>query len=298
MSRSLPNPYRILGVKETASSAEIKKAYRKLAKANHPDSNDGDKDKEARFKEISAAYDIIGTDEKRAKYDALKRAGPGAIPDGVFDLGDLFNQMFGGNSPFGAGASQTGGVRYQVHRGPGPSTGQHSSRQGFSFSDFGSMFGDAMPSGRPSPNRRPPKKPAKKKPAKRRVILSDGSKATVNGLDIRTDTRVRLDQAILGAVIEVVTQKGKAKIRIPPGTSSGTQLRLRGKGLKHRDGRSGDHYITVQIDVPKKVSDEAARLLVQFMDKVSDDTHSPKSSDGANNSSTSKTSGHRTRTNP
>src|SRR5688572_33325475 len=97
--------YKKLGVSDKASADEIKKAYRKLAKANHPDSTGGDKAKETRFKQISNAYDVLGDDKKRKQYDAV-RAG-GFRPDlgggytytaqgggpGIFDLGDLFGQI-------------------------------------------------------------------------------------------------------------------------------------------------------------------------------------------------------------
>ena len=102
--------YKVLGVSEKASADEIKKAYRKLAKANHPDSTGGDKAKEQRFKQISAAYDVLGDAKKKATYDQVRAGGfdprmgggPGAAytyttqgGPGVFDLGDLFSQFFG-----------------------------------------------------------------------------------------------------------------------------------------------------------------------------------------------------------
>src|SRR5512146_2042467 len=104
--------YKALGVSQTATAEEIKRAYRKLAKANHPDSTGGDKAKESRFKDISNAYDVLGDAKKRTLYDDL-RAGGGMQPGfggggytytsqgpgpGVFDLGDLFGQFFGGNA--------------------------------------------------------------------------------------------------------------------------------------------------------------------------------------------------------
>src|SRR5215813_10451528 len=105
--------YKALGVSKTASADEIKKAYRKLAKANHPDSTGGDKTKEARFKDISNAYDVLGDAKKRQLYDDIRANGgmrqgfpfPGGggptytaqgPGPGVFDLGDLFGQFFSG----------------------------------------------------------------------------------------------------------------------------------------------------------------------------------------------------------
>ena len=95
--------YKVLGVKQEASSADIKKAYRRLAKKYHPDSTGGDKHKEAKFKEISRAYDVLGDEGKRAEYDAL-RSGAGQFHNfqgfpgggGGVDLGQIFAQMFQG----------------------------------------------------------------------------------------------------------------------------------------------------------------------------------------------------------
>src|SRR5690349_17622350 len=120
--------YKALGVSSTATLDEIKKAYRKLAKQNHPDSTGGDKAKEARFKEIGAAYDVLGDAAKRKQYDEVRAMGgarrgggfPGGFPGGgvspfggggqgqAWDLGDLFAQMFSG------GAAAQGGPRRSV----------------------------------------------------------------------------------------------------------------------------------------------------------------------------------------
>src|ERR1700759_5417652 len=100
--------YKALGVPKSATADDIKRAYRKLAKANHPDSTGGDKAKESRFKDISNAYDVLGDTKKRALYDEIRagggaaggRGGPGGAytytssgGPGVFDLGDLFGQF-------------------------------------------------------------------------------------------------------------------------------------------------------------------------------------------------------------
>jgi DnaJ-class molecular chaperone len=87
----------------------------------------------------------------------------------------------------------------------------------------------------------------------------------VKGTDVYSDVRITFDRAILGTVATVATIDGKAEVKVPPGTSSGTKLRLRGKGVPDRSGRAGDHYITVHIDVPKTLDDEEKKLLIQFV---------------------------------
>ena len=111
--------YETLGVAKNASADEIKKAYRKLARANHPDSNPGDAAAEERFKDVQNAYDVLSDPEKRKQYDtfgsANGRPSAGAGPTvafGDFDLGDLFGGLFGG----GRGGRGGGGRRAAAHR--------------------------------------------------------------------------------------------------------------------------------------------------------------------------------------
>jgi molecular chaperone DnaJ len=238
--------YKALGVPQSSSAEEIKRAYRKLAKAYHPDSTGGDKAKESRFKDISNAYDVLGDAKKRAMYDEIRASGglPRSFPGartysaqgggpGVFDLGDLFSQFFGGNAGRGG----------RVHV-------EHID------------FEDTRPRGR----RR--RRDAQDAEFEQTVKASDGSWLRVDGHDVASDVRIAFDRAILGTVATVATIDGKAEVKIPPGTSSGKKLRLRGKGMPDHAGGYGDHYVTIQIDVPHELDDEAKKLLVQLATRL------------------------------
>ncbi len=116
--------YAVLGVSKTASADEIKKAYRRLARENHPDAHPDDADAERRFKEVGEAYAVLGNEQQRREYDELRRLGAagfgargpsGAGGRGDADLGDLLNNLFGGGGGFG-GATRTAPRRAQ--RGP------------------------------------------------------------------------------------------------------------------------------------------------------------------------------------
>ena len=247
------DPYKALGVEASATDAEIKKAYRSLAKKFHPDRTGGDKAKEARFKDISAAYDILSDPSKRAQFDNV--ASGGNIPMG--DLSDIFAQMFGG------GQRRQGGSPFGGMGGGSPfGSGGGSPFGGMGGSPFGGMGG-----GRPQARARPAPKPA---PRDRKVKAKDGSELTLRGTRISSDLRIPFDQAMLGVVANVPTLKGMAKVRIPPGTSSGQKLRLKGKGGRASNGSYGDHFVTVQIDVPKVDDEQGSELLAKLVEFLGD----------------------------
>jgi DnaJ-class molecular chaperone len=241
--------YKALGVSNSATAEEIKRAYRKLAKANHPDSTGGDKAKESRFKDISNAYDVLGDAKKRALYDEIRAGGgmqqgfPGGgytytsqgPGPGVFDLGDLFGQFFGGNA-------RGGRVRVEQVDGGG-----------------GRPRGARGPAGR---------RDAQDAEFEQNVKASDGTWLRVEGSDVASDVRISFDRAILGTVATVATIDGKAEVKIPPGTSSGKKLRLRGKGMPDHSGGAGDHYVTIQIDVPDDLDDDAKKALIQLVTRL------------------------------
>jgi molecular chaperone DnaJ len=224
--------YKALGVSEKSTADEIKKAYRKLAKQYHPDSTGGDKAKESRFKDISNAYDVLGDAKKRKQYDEIRAHG------------------FAGGFP--SGARGPGGATYTYAQGAGPGV-----------FDLGDLFGQFFSGNQRGGRVRVERVEFDGDGRRRRDVAEDAE--VDDSLDTHSEARVSFDRAILGTVVPVVTGDGStAQVKIPPGTASGKKLRLRGKG-KHTRGGAGDHYVTVQIDVPGDLDDEGKKQLVQLV---------------------------------
>jgi molecular chaperone DnaJ len=272
--------YELLGVKKTATDAEIKKAYRELAKKYHPDKNKGNKDAENRFKEFSEAYAVLSDPEKRAQYDRLGREafGPGgANPFAGFD----FSQFGGGGS-----RSRRGGSRRT---------------QTMDFTDiFGDLFGGGGGGGFE------PQQPQEAQaevsiefrdaihgttitlnvngePMKVKVPegIADGQKIRARrgnmpiqitvrvrphplferrGDDIHLELPITIGEAIRGAEVEVPTIHGPSRIRIPAGTQAGRTMRLTGKGVTKKNGK-GDQYVRIQVVIPPDAPAEAVEQL-------------------------------------
>jgi len=274
--------YKVLGVDRKATADEIKKQYRKLAKQNHPDSTGGDKKKEARFKEVNSAYEVLGDAKKRAQYDDIRRQmeqggirpgpnfGPRPGPGGqqVWDLSDLFAQFFQG------GTHRPGAVHIDIDddgAGGWPFGG------GMGMGGMGGM-GGAQARARTRPPPPPPPRP--EPPLESKARASDGSWLTVKGSDVHSDVRLPFQDAILGTVRDVATLDGASTVKIPPGTSSGQKLRLRGKGVIGPTGEAGDHYVTVHIDVPKHLDDESKRRLHDLVSHLKGQGHHGKDGQG------------------
>jgi curved DNA-binding protein len=247
--------YSVLGVKPTASDDEIKKAYRELAKKFHPDKTGGDKTKESRFKDISAAYEVLSDPAKRQQYDAMREgripfgnggAGPGGFPGGMGSIEELLAQMFGGG--MGGGGStrrvifEQDGTPFGFGGGGAPG-GARRARPRVVDEDMGG-FGE-------------PQTP----PNVEQVLRTpDGHEFVRKGNDLYIDVPLTVEEAVLGAKVEVATLTGKVTLTIPPGTSSGKKLRLRGKGWHGL----GDLYVVTQIIVPGVIDDEAKDALKRF----------------------------------
>lgn len=281
----MSNPYDILGVPRTADAAAIKKAYRKLAKENHPDKTRDNPQAAERFKKASAAYEILSDDKKRAAYDRGEIDGQGnpRMPEGF------------GFRP-GAGAGTRAGGGFGRDEGDFQFSGDPSDL-------FAELFGRAGGRGgagfRPSPQKGadvqyrlavPFADAALARP--QRIVLRNGKTLDLNvpkgvedgqkvrlpghgepgpggtgdaiveflirpdprftrdGLDVRADVAVPLDVAVLGGKARVQTLDGDVMASIAPGTSSGKILRLKGKGWTGADGTRGDLYARVLVEVP------------------------------------------------
>jgi curved DNA-binding protein len=222
--------YKTLGVPRGASQAEIKKAYRKLARQHHPDRNAGDKAAERRFKDVNEAHAVLGDADKRKQYDALgsnweafSRAGAGG----------------GGASPFGAGGPFAGGnIRYEFRTSGGEDAG--------GFSDFfRAVFGaarSASGTGRTSARSGPP-------PQGFDDILSGMGIDPDSILDARreraaraqpmppveADAELDLEEAFRGSARLVEVDRKRLEVKIPPGVDTGTRIKLTGKGGDGRD---------------------------------------------------------------
>lgn len=204
--------YAILGVPKDVSAADLKKAYRKLARQHHPDSNPGNAKAEARFKEISEAHAVLSDPEQRQEYDQMRAMGAGAPrftasgsgPQAGFE--DIFSGMFG---------STAGGPRVRY-------------RQGTNFDDLFGMFGSGN-FGSPTGGR--------------------GPAGPSKGRDLTAATTVDFVTAIHGDTIRLQPVDGKPmSVKIPAGVSDGQKIRLRGKGMPSPDGGPpGDLVVTVSV---------------------------------------------------
>jgi len=297
--------YAILGVPENADADTIKKAYRKLAKQNHPDATGGDKKKTERFKDVGDAYEVLSDVKKRHEYDRLRQAPVGAdgMPQG-FDA-DTFSQIFGdyrmGGQGGGRGAAGGFGdfsdLFSTLFGGAGPvgqpggrGRGRGSDMQGavevsFCEAALGTRRSLRSGSGQTVEVNVPPgvesgarlRVPGQGGQAPRQgrpgdlfldiTVLPDPHLRR-SGHDIELTLPLTLAEACLGAQVDVPTLDGSVRLTIPGGTSSGAKLRLRGKGVKSADGTRGDQFCRIEVVVPKfDPGDKESRSLVEELDR-------------------------------
>lgn len=292
--------YEVLGVSKTATDAEIKSAYRKLARQHHPDVDKSEGAAE-KFKEISEAYQILSDANKRKTYDQFGHAafGPGA--GGFGGAGNPFGEGF---NPFGQG-----GYSYSWST----SGGQGPGGQGFAdpFDLFEQIFGmggfsqefakgfrrrqtyqmdlsfDEAVHGvtkqveieRVEGNEN--KVTREKMNIKVPAGVDEGTRMRFGdvdiifrvkphpefireGYDIFSESTLGVPQVVLGETIEVKTVHGMVKLKVPAGTQPGSLIRIKGKGVPTLKGATGDHYVRIKVEVPKTLSSEEKKLYEQL----------------------------------
>lgn len=289
----MADPYETLDVARTATQKEIQKAYRKLAKKLHPDLNPGDKDAEERFKQVSAAYAILGDEENRRRFDRGEIDGDGTeVPtrnahrrspkggDTAFhrssgdfadfgDVNDLFSTYFSemgrsANRPrrgqdlrykldvslidAGAGTTKTINAStgtFDLQIPAGIRDGQVLKIEGRGQSGaFDGPAGDAL----------------------FEIHVLPDKRFSLDGDNLRAEVPISIREAVLGGRVEVPTITGAVAVTVPPNSSSGKSLRLKGKGYPNRFGGHGDMLISLKVVLPQVLDPE----LVNFMENWSE----------------------------
>ena len=293
--------YDILGVSRRATDEEIRSAFRKLAKANHPDVNPGNSAAAERFKKITAANDILSDPDKRRQYDV-----------GEIDAkGDQRRAQW----------NRAAGAR----RGPHAARGADSRASGFDDFSFSDIFSDVFgsPAGRREGYGTAPARSQDLRysleidfveavlGAKKRVTLPDGGVLDLTvpegvadgqvlrlkrkgsagsagaepgdalieikvrphpdyrreGDDILLELPIAIDEAVLGGRVEVPTPTGRVQLTIPKGTSSGKTFRLKGKGVRSKGGTAGDQLVTVKIVLPHEIDESLSYFFSEWRQK-------------------------------
>ena len=287
------NPYEILDVAPTASAADIQKAYRKLAKKLHPDLNPGDKAAEEKFKEVTAAYDLLGDADKRKRFDAGEIDATGAerpqhryyrdfatADDGhpyadasgyadYMDSNDAFAELLRRSEQ--ARANRRG---RDLH---------YSLTVDFAESITGAAKRLTLPDGGTLDVTIPPglvdgqilRLRGKGAPGTGKgghgdalieVEVRPDPRFTREGDDISLELPISLSEAVLGGKVRVPTPTGDVTMTLPKGANTGTTMRLRGKGAPHVGGGHGDEFVKLKVVLPKG-PDPALEAFVESWDR-------------------------------
>lgn len=278
------DPYQELGVSRGASADEIRKAFRKLAKQNHPDTNPNNKAAEERFKRVSAAFDILGDAEKKKKFDAGEidadgretmrgfQGGPwggqGGGPGGRggfnteafegVDIGDILGEMLGrgrGHGPgMGGGFGNVRGSDVRAKLEIELEEAIAGGKRRIAFSDGrtidvvipkGAMDGQTLRlKGQGSPGRAGPGDAFIELAIKPHAIFKR------EGEGLIMDLPVTVYDAVLGGKVEAPTPDGPVTLTVPKGSNSGARLRLKGRGLPDARGQRGDLFARLMVVLP------------------------------------------------
>ncbi|MCA9192166.1 MAG: J domain-containing protein [Planctomycetales bacterium] len=298
--------YKLLDVSKTATQAEIQKSYRKLARKYHPDLNPDDKVAQQKFKDIQNAYEVLNDPEKRKMYDQFgpqfeRMAAGGAHPGGpggfsfedIFqggpggggfqfegDIGDIFRQFTGG------GAKAAGG-----RKGRAQAKGADLSAEltvPFNTAVLGGEASIALHRGGKYETiavKIPPGVETGKKirlrgqgengPAGKGDLLITMTVASHpyfkrQGENLELKLPITLGEAALGATVDVPTPSGTIALRIPPGSSGGRRLRIKGQGVRGVSGAAGDMFVELQIKLPEQLgtSDQLDEKIQQAVEQI------------------------------
>jgi DnaJ-class molecular chaperone len=282
------DPYATLGVKRDASQDDIQKAYRRLAKKLHPDLNPGNKKAEEQFKDVSAAYDLLGDAEKRARFDRGEIDASGAerprqryyrdftednpyTSDAGFEdfagADDILSQVFGrgGRSNLRMRGSD---VHYRLSLDFLDAI--NGGKQHITLPDGSALDVNIPPGiqdgqvlrlrgkGRPGIGGGPPGDALVEVEVRpHRIFVRKGD-------DIHVELPVTLSEAVLGGKVTVPTPSGQVTMTVPKWSNTGTVLRLKGKGVPRVGGGRGDELVTLKIMLPEKPDPELEKFVAQW----------------------------------
>jgi DnaJ-class molecular chaperone len=299
------DPHQTLGVKKDASQDEIQKAYRALAKKLHPDLNPGNKQAEEQFKEVAAAYDLLGDPEKRARFDRGEidasgaerpqhryyrdfadgdAANPYASDAGFADFAgseDILSEIFGRQ---GRENIRIRGSDAHYRLALDFLDAVNGGKQQLALPE-GSVLDVTIPpgtrdgqilrlrgKGRPGIGGGPPGD------ALIEIEVRPHRIFTRKGDDIHVELPISLREAVLGAKVEVPTPSGAVNMTIPKCANTGAVLRLKGKGAPRTDGSHGDEYVTLKIVLPDNPDLELEKFIAQWQPAA---VHNPRETMGA-----------------
>ena len=280
----MKDPYETLAVERSASPDVIQKAYRRLAKKLHPDLNPGNKESEERFKEVSAAYDLLSDAGKRARYDRGEIDASGAEKPRQH-----FYRDFASEAPPGHAYENYSGFadfadsddilsellrrRSNVHVRARGSDVRYELPIEFLDAVTGAVKRLTLPEGgtldvtipagiqngqvlRLRGKGRPGLGEGEPGDALVEITIKPHSLFTREGNDIYTDLPITLSEAVLGGRVNVPTPTGSVTMTVPKGSNTGTVLRLRGKGVLRRDGGHGDELVRLKVMLPERPDTE------------------------------------------
>jgi curved DNA-binding protein len=302
--------YEVLGVPRNADRSEIQRAYRKLARHHHPDVNK-DPSAEARFKEISEAYDVLSDPELRQRYDAFgedfRRVPPDVTPE-EWRRAQEYAAAGAGGGPGPGGPFRSGGVRFtdvgedvdledllggifggrRADWGPIPGSDQEFEAEITLEEAYHGAQRSLTITGPDGQRTLDVNIPAGVVDGQRIRLRGQGGRGAgggppgdlyliiriarhpryrVSGRDLSAPLPLSPWEAALGANVGVETPGGTATVNVPPGTSSGRRLRLKGRGLPNRRGDPGDFYAEAQIRVPASLSPEERKLFEELRER-------------------------------